>query len=406
MDIVPILQTFRHNKGALVLAIAQISFTLAVLVNALVVIDTHRSRLAQDTGIAARSTVMVEVEPVDRAYFTDTGRLQNDVQRQVERIRGLPGVEAVAHVASFPLSGEGAMQASWPEGGEEAKAVRHSVYAGDQSFLDAFGLKLVAGRAFSAEEVNWTSGPAAEGRVSVVLISQALAEQLFPGENALGKQIQSEGGGLDTVVGIVDRMPGRHILMNTIRLSALVPGKPMDSMRYAVRLNREATPASLQQIASSLEALDGEFDIRVDSVQTRMEQSAHYLSLLGSILGGISLLLIAVTAIGAYSSASYSVGKRIRQIGVRRAFGASRLHILRYFLLENWLTTTMGLALGLLLAYALGFVLAHAMQLPSISVHLVVVGMLFIWVTGSISTLIPALRAARVPPAIATRAAA
>jgi putative ABC transport system permease protein len=405
MDIVPILQTFRHNKGALLLAIAQISFTLAVLANALVVIDTYRSRLALETGIDPRSTVTVEVEPIDRAYFDEAGRVQNDAQRQIDRLRGLPGVEAVSQVGSFPLSGESPMRASWPQGGEEAKAVRHSVYAGDQAFLDAFGLKLVAGRTFSPEEVNWTSSMNAEDRVAVVLVSKELAEQLFPGENPLGKQIQTEGGRLDTIVGVVDRMPGRHILMNTIRLGAVVPSRPLTSLRYAVRLNGEATPATLEQIATALEATGGEFDIRVDSVQTRMEQSTHYVSLLGTILGGISLLLIAVTAIGAYSSASYSVGKRIRQIGVRRAIGANRLHILRYFLLENWLTTTMGLLLGLLFANGLSFVLTQAMQLPRVSWDLLLVSMAFLWCAGLLSTLIPALRAARVPPAIATRAA-
>ena len=78
---------------------------------------------------------------------------------------------------------------------------------------------------------------------------------------------------------------------------------------------------------------------------------------------------------------------------------------MRYFLLENWLTTTFGLLAGVLFANAVSFVLNQAMELPRMgSVH-VLAGVVFLWVVGAISTLVPALRAARVPPAIATRGA-
>lgn len=406
MDIIPILQTFRHNKAALALIMAQVAFTLAVLVNALVVISTYRDRMNFDSGINDRRVVLIEAEPVERTYFDSAGDVRNDAQAQIDQLRGVDGLQAVSQVASFPLSGQGAMRPSWPEGGVKEKAVRHSIYAGDAEFLAAFGLQLVAGRNFKTEEVNWAADPVAGSeRAPVIIISRELGEQLFPGVDPVGKQIESEGGQVDTIIGLVDRMPGRHVLMNTVRLSAVVPARPLGTLRYAALTPTDVSPGVLERVSNELAKQADRFEFRVTSLSTEKQNSMHYLFLFGSILGVISLLLMLVTAIGSYSQAAYSVGTRIRQIGTRRAFGASRLQIVRYFLLENWLTTTFGLLAGVLFANAVSFVLNQAMELPRMgSVH-VLAGVVFLWVVGAISTLVPALRAARVPPAIATRGA-
>jgi len=406
MEIAPILQTFRHNKAAVMLIMAQVAFTLAVLVNALVVIDAYTARLTMESGIPEKRIISVELDPIERGYFDDEGRATNDVLQQMQALRRIPGVESVSHVAYFPLSGEGEMRPSWPEGEIEEKAVRHTIYAGDHNFIDTFGLNLISGRGFTEEEINWSENPLREGRVASIILSAELAEQLFPGEDAIGKQIMSDGGLVDTVIGVVEKLPGRHILMNTVKLAALVPGRPSNMLRYAVLADREVTPKMLEQALVSVSRNSRIFDVRVDSLYTRKARSMHFLFLFGSILGGISLLLLLVTAIGSYSQAAYSVGKRIKQIGTRRAFGASRVQILRYFLLENWMITTAGLLLGLLLANGISFVMTQAMMLPKVSAAHLLTGMLFLWGMGLFSTFMPALRAARVPPAIATRSAA
>ncbi len=405
MEIVPILQTFRFNKSSLALVIVQLAFTLAVLVNALVIIDAYRTRLGMDSGVDDRALAVVEVEPVDHAYFSDEGRVRNDVQQDLEALGRLDGVTGVTQLSSFPLSGEGAMRASWPQGGVKEKAARHTLYAGDAQALSTLGLNLIAGRAFTAEETDWSRNPTAGSSAGVVIVSRALAEALFPGADAVGKQLESGDGKVETIIGVVDRLPGRHVLMNTVRLAAIVPARPLNTLRYAVATRGEVSPQLLQRIDAVLLQRSAERDVKVESLYQRKIGSMHYLFLFGSILGFISLLLVLVTAIGAYSQASYSVAKRIRQIGTRRAFGASKLHILRYFLLENWLATSMGLLLGLLVANGLSFVLTETMQLPRMGMSQLVLGMLFIWIVGLLSTLLPALRAASVPPAIATRAA-
>jgi putative ABC transport system permease protein len=101
--------------------------------------------------------------------------------------------------------------------------------------------------------------------------------------------------------------------------------------------------------------------------------------------------------------AAYNVAARTRQLGTRRAIGAQRFHIVRYFLIENWLTTTGGVLLGCGAALAGGVLLARMYQTPQLPLYYLAGGVLLLWLVGLASVWVPALRAARVSPAIATR---
>ena len=100
---------------------------------------------------------------------------------------------------------------------------------------------------------------------------------------------------------------------------------------------------------------------------------------------------------------SFSVTQRKKEIGTRRALGATRLAILRYFLVENWVVTGVGLTLGILLTYGLNFALANWSDVSRIGPQLVVAGMGLLWGVGLVAALIPALRGTTVSPVIATR---
>jgi putative ABC transport system permease protein len=117
----------------------------------------------------------------------------------------------------------------------------------------------------------------------------------------------------------------------------------------------------------------------------------------------VIVLLVLVTSLGIVGLTSFSVAERTRQIGTRRALGARRTDILAHFLLENWLITTMGLSLGVALAYGLNIGLLSAVSGAKLSGALVVSGVFVLWLAGLLATLAPALRAARISPAIATR---
>jgi putative ABC transport system permease protein len=114
-------------------------------------------------------------------------------------------------------------------------------------------------------------------------------------------------------------------------------------------------------------------------------------------------LLVFVTALGIIGITSLSVAERTKQIGTRRALGATRRNILVHFLLENWMVTTAGLALGILATYGLNFLLVTHVSGVKMDWRYVVVGMVLLWINGVVATIPPAMRGARVSPAVATR---
>jgi putative ABC transport system permease protein len=121
------------------------------------------------------------------------------------------------------------------------------------------------------------------------------------------------------------------------------------------------------------------------------------------VLAVIAALLLAVTALGIFGTTSYSVTQRTKQIGTRRALGASRAEILRYFLIENTLVSAIGIGLGLAAALGLNVVLVNNFAGSKLGPGLVAAGVLVLWLVGVAATIVPARRASRLPPALATR---
>jgi putative ABC transport system permease protein len=121
------------------------------------------------------------------------------------------------------------------------------------------------------------------------------------------------------------------------------------------------------------------------------------------MLVGLIVALLLVTALGIVGLTSFWVAQRRKQIGVRRALGATRGDILHYFQTENFLIVSFGIGLGMLLAFGINLLLMTQYELPRMPVLYLPVGALVLWGLGQLSVLAPALRAAAVPPVVATR---
>jgi putative ABC transport system permease protein len=117
----------------------------------------------------------------------------------------------------------------------------------------------------------------------------------------------------------------------------------------------------------------------------------------------VIVLLLGIAALGIFGLASFNVGTRTKQIGTRRAVGARRRDILRYFLVENWLVTTVGVLAGCVLALLLGYWLSTVFELPRLKLYYLLVGVVVLWAVGLTAALVPARRASLVSPAVATR---
>ena len=208
------------------------------------------------------------------------------------------------------------------------------------------------------------------------------------------------------VIGVVERLqtPWANI-GDAGEYSLVLPMRYLDPFtRYSIRTE----PGRHQQVMAEVEkVLLGLSNDRVLlSRRTLLEaRDRRYAGerLMAGLLTAVTGFLLLITASGIVGMASLWVNQRRKQIGVRRAIGARQRDILRYFLVENFMVTSFGIAIGLGLALALNQWLVSALEVPRLPLAILPAGVVALWALGLLAALGPAWRAARIPPAEATR---
>ncbi len=159
---------------------------------------------------------------------------------------------------------------------------------------------------------------------------------------------------------------------------------------YLVRTAPGQKEAVAAAIEKKLLATNNGRNVRTRTVTDIKRQFQGQSSFLVTVLSALIVLLVFVTSLGIVGLTVFSVTERTRQIGTRRALGAQRGDILRYFLLENWIVTTIGLAVGSLLAYGLNVFLVSKVSGAKMDPLLVLGGVLLLWIAGLAATFLPA----------------
>lgn len=403
MEIRPIFSALMRSKVSMILIGLQVALTLAIVCNALFIISERIDRMNRPSGM----------NEADTFTFGSTGFGQGfDVksvqQADLQLLRQIPGVAAATSANSVPMS-----QGGWSTGINLQRNQRNStastaIYMVDSHGMDAFGLKLVGGRNFKPEEVGFRTMND-RGFPSVIIITRTLAERLFPDGNAVGKEVyfgEGEEEQPSTIVGIVERAQTPWMDADFIENSTFAPTYiPYGTYtRFLVRAEpgrRDEVMKAVEQ--KMIEANSSRIIGKMRTIEQVRRDAYAGDRAMAIILGAVIVALLAITALGIVGMASFWVAQRTKQIGTRRALGATKFDILRYFQTENFIITTLGLIVGGVLAYALSLWLMHAYQSPRLPWHYVPVGFLCLWLLGQLAVLGPALRASRVPPAVATR---
>ena len=208
-----------------------------------------------------------------------------------------------------------------------------------------------------------------------------------------------------TIIGVVETLQAPWPSWSGVERSMLVPQRrASDFMRYIIRTEPGYRDELMPQVEEMLSQSNKDRIIR--SMQTMDE--ARNLAYLGEagmvkILSFVVTLLTAITGLGIVGLASFNVSRRKRQIGVRRALGATRVAIVRYFMVENFIVSTVGIVAGAILAVGLNMVMVEAFALEPLSWYVIPTAMIALWIVGQLAVAGPARRASNVPPAIATR---
>jgi putative ABC transport system permease protein len=192
--------------------------------------------------------------------------------------------------------------------------------------------------------------------------------------------------------------------LHEIVLVPAVPAGP--TAHYLVRTKPGFRDQIMTRVVKEFESLRQ--DRYVNAVKSLADTAAEVRAADRASAVALAILasfVLAVTMLGLFGFAAFAVTSRTKEIGTRRAIGATRTDILKQFLLENWLITTAGLIVGSAITLAFALQLSMLLELPRLPIVFLVCSMALIWSAGLLAALMPALRAAHIPPAVATRAA-
>ena len=405
MEIGPIFRALMHNKSRFWLVTLEVALTLAIVANCVNMMLDMRHEYLRPSGYDEENLIAINTEPFapdfEEEEFVDTIR-----EEDLRRLEAVPGVRGAIAISQLPLSGSGSSTGR-KAFDSDIDTISAPFFVVTEGVLQTFGVELVAGRDFipsdfEEPEEGWDG----EGVVRNVILNEVLAEKLFPEGSAVGERIQSRGGErVNLVVGLVGTMHGSWPTSSIGQQTMLFPGKPGSGrrVRFLVRTEPGAVDAVFSELEGVLREVHPDRVITVETLAEVKKENFQASLAVIKLLTSIIVLLVLVTSLGIVGLTSFSVTQRTRQIGTRRALGATRGDILRYFLVENWVITGIGLVLGTLMTFGLNYALVHFAEVPKMSWGLLALGALTLWLTGIVAALAPALRATSVAPEIATR---
>jgi putative ABC transport system permease protein len=312
----------------------------------------------------------------------------------LEQLRALPGVRMAALTSSLPLVPAGSDCASL----STDSPIRVTSSAVDPAYFETMGIERVAGRPFAASDQTRDT----------VVVTESLARRLWPDRSAVGQRF---------IIGCDNPQPA-HVLGVVRDSSIRAVGEPAQPHLYrrftpreagalvAVVLDTTSDPAALTQTVrrTLLTLAPG---IRVYTVQplsVHVARSFGQLQWITSILTGLGMLALVLAAVGLYGAVAYRVSLRRREIGLRMALGATRLHVFRGVVGHALSIVVVGVAIGEFLTTVMTGLVASVRENVGptpLSIHVIVA---LVWIAiGLSASYVPAARAARLDPSVALR---
>jgi predicted permease len=397
------------------LVVGQLALSIALLTSAGLFAKGALNAARANPGFSFDHLALVETDAALAGYDETKGQQVN--LQLVEHLRALPGVEAatLAYLVPFGLFSDGCTVekiATGPEAGSTTnstganKALNAAFNIVGTDYFKTLGLGVLRGREFDAIEV------AANSSSHVAIIDEPLAQELWPGEDPLGRNIKLSGkSGTVQIVGVVpgirndltEKAPSSHVYVPFgqdyrssinlhLRLKPLAP---------------EGESAVLKSVRETIRATQP--DLPLVSIQTmrRFHEEGlmvWFISTAARLFGAFGALALVLAVVGVYGVNAYIVARRTREIGIRFALGATARDVVSKVLKQALVLTAVGVGLGLVLALGLGFVLRSVVYgSQAIDPLAFTIGPLCLTVAALVACYIPARRAATIQPMAALR---
>ena len=389
----------RQQRFRKILIGAQVALSVTLLAGAALLIASFIRLTQQNLGFQPHN-LWVGAINLPIAQYPDQASRQRFVDRTLAALRDTPSVESVTVSGDIPLNGGNRTlfaraDREVPPTERRATAPSHDIAPG---YLQTWGIPLVAGRAFDEHDI-------AGGR-NVCLISQTGAKKVFPNENPIGKTllVTSNSTAVE-IVGIVGDVRSQRIAeLPEMEFYLPLAQENFPFLNIAVRSNLKFD-AITRLVQSAVTNVDPGIAIAIpemmDTVVAQARGQARLMMWLLGIFAGVAVLL---ASIGIYGAVAYSVEQRTGEIGVRMALGAQTRDVLGLIVNQGMRPVVVGLAIGIVSAFALGRLLTS--QLYEVSSHnpaLLIASTVFLAAIALIACLVPARRAAHIDPIQALR---
>ncbi len=394
--------TPRQQRVRAVLIAAEVALTLALLVGAGLLLRSFSALLSVDRGFQTERRILVELN-LPPSYTEKEGtRAEQFVQDFETRLRGLPNVMAVSTVSGRPMSsgstGMGIVAAERPDVKEIPWASWRLI---TRDYFKTMGVPLLKGRTFDERDIiskPWR-----------IIVSQRLADLLWPGEDAVGKQAilwRGQGDNRAEVIGVVGNIRERG-LAQPPTLAVYLPsyGSSPGHMYFAIHTTMPKETL-VPMVRATLSNLDP--SLPLSNIQTLEEivaasTASRRFTLI--LLGAFALLALVLALVGIYGVMSYSVSRQTAEIGVRIALGATNDRVLRLILLKGMKPVVVGIVVGLVAAFLLSSLIANLLFGVTARDPLTYVAVAaLLALTATLACIVPARQALRVDVVSALRA--
>jgi predicted permease len=384
------------------LVVVQTAAALVLLVGSALLMRSFWQLRNVDAGYDTKDIFTFQIA-AGRPDLNDRAAMSRFQYAFMDRLKGIPGVESVGYISTLPLDeGAGSGNITTPKhdaSGAEAPLVRVAGAGG--AYFQTMGIALLRGRYFDRVEE--------EQATPLVIISQAAANLLFPGEDAIGKQVRPAGGGQNpsqkwySVIGVVE-----DVLIDDLRRKAPEPMVYLpavsSSPAYVVKSPR-AEQLEPEVRAIIREVIPTSPMYRIFTMKRLAANAMANLSFTMLMVSIAAVLALVLGAVGLYGVLSYRVTRRAREIGVRMALGAEAKTVRRMFVWQGGRVALVGIVAGALAAVALTtYIKTLLFNVARLDV-LAFAGMSVVMLAVALlASYVPALRASRVDPVVALRA--
>ena len=381
--------------------IVEISLALALSIGAGVMIKTFNVQARLSPGFNPRNLIVARIPLLDKKYGAENIKAQfmDDV---LSRVQALPGLQSAAGVTWIPLrtpdkthvrlQGDAPLDQPSNSAADRSMANYRGVTA---DYFRTLGVHVVRGRDFSTEDLR--------GKASMVLVNQALAQQLWPGEDPVGKYVDIDHGtpGWRQVIGVVPPTVDSDLsdMLNPAGEIYELTAAPSDAPWIIIRSN-----ANTADVVAGLRHAVAEVDrnqpvVAVDTMDGVITDSLSRRQTLMQLLSGFAAMALILAALGIYGVLSSFVAERRYEMGIRMALGAQRADIVRLVFKHGMRIAGTGIIAGILVAVLLGkFMSSQLYGVKPTDPVIFVISVLLLTSVALFASLMPAQRASRSTP--------